>query len=499
MTPGLATARLIRLEMRHNAMLWLLPAFVAIFWFSTYRKTMALPPMWNLRVTNLQTGAVVDFIVPVVGAATWIGSRETRRRTREVVTTTAWPPWSRLLVTWAATTCWALAGYLACVTPVYWITAHQASWGGPLWWPAVVAGATLPMLTALGFAAGTLAPSRFTAPAVAVLAFFTLVLSTELLNRPPSYWQISPLVSGPWDFGPGSGVATFYPYQPDLPIAQVMFLAGLTAAILAGLVLAAGAAGFRPRVAAAVITASGLLVAGTAVALAGTGTLDTQGMIDIPALHDAASDRPLRFSPVCSRTAILVCLNPAYARYLPAVTAALDPVLRELAGVPGAPARITQVPATYRQGPGNEIDVRQSGPGVSGRDAVTYRILLPDQLLGPVLTISQLASLVRVTSGPDILAAVVGNSPAASPAQHAIWAGLMLAAGLRVTVKPAVGPVGQSGIPGLPAPQPEIAAGSAVLAAARRFAALPALARRHWLELHLASLRAGRLTLGQLP
>jgi hypothetical protein len=497
MTAGLATARLIRLEVRHNTMLWLLPAFVAIFWFSTYRKTMALPPMWNLRVTNLQTGAVVDFIVPVVGAATWVGSRESRRRTREVMTTTAWPPWSRLLVTWAATTCWALAGYLACVTPVYWITAHQASWGGPLWWPAVVAGATLPMLTALG-------------------------LSTELLNRPPSYWQISPLVSGPWDFGPGSGVATFYPYQPDLPIAQVMFLAGVTAAILAGLVLAAGAAGFRPRVAAAIITTSGLLVAGTAVALAGTGTLDTQGMIDIPALHDAASDRPLRFSPVCSRTAILVCLNPAYARYLPAVTAALDPVLREVAGVPGAPTRITQVPATYRQGPGNEIDVRQSGPAVSGRDAVTYRILLPDQLLGPVLTISQLASLVRVTSGPDILAAVVGNSPAASPAQHAIWAGLMLAAGLRVTVKPAAGPVGgareprsgrsscgrsgsgcqagvQSGIPGLPAPQPEIAAGSAVLAAARRFAALPALARRHWLELHLAALRAGRLTLGQLP
>jgi hypothetical protein len=41
--------------------------------------------------------------------------------------------------------------------------------------------------------------------------------------------------------------------------------------------------------------------------------------------------------------------------------------------------------------------------------------------------------------------------------------------------------------------------GSAVSAAARRFAALPLAARRAWLVRHLAALRAGQITLGQLP
>jgi hypothetical protein len=38
-----------------------------------------------------------------------------------------------------------------------------------------------------------------------------------------------------------------------------------------------------------------------------------------------------------------------------------------------------------------------------------------------------------------------------------------------------------------------------VYAAARRLAALPAAARHAWLAAHLAALRSGRLTLGQLP
>ena len=46
---------------------------------------------------------------------------------------------------------------------------------------------------------------------------------------------------------------------------------------------------------------------------------------------------------------------------------------------------------------------------------------------------------------------------------------------------------------------PEAAPGSPAYAAARRFAALPAPARHAWLVQHLAALRAGRITLEQLP
>ncbi len=382
-----------------------------MFWLTTYRKTMAMPPLWNLRAASMQLGAMVDFATPVVGAAAWMGSREARRHTADLVGISARPRWARLLATWAATTGWAMVGYLACLATLYGVTAHQAAWGGPLWWPAAVVAASLPALSALGFAAGTLLPSRFTAPAAAVAAFFVLALSTQLIHGSQSYWQISPIVTGPWDTGSDAGVATFYPYLPDLPIAQVMFLAGLTLALLAALALPRGSGGRWLRAAAAAVTAAGLLAAGTAVALAGTATMDTHGRIAIPALHDAASDRPTLFTPVCSGTAIPVCLNPAYAGYLPATVTALEPVLSEIADLPGAPVRISQVAATYRQGTGNSVGVDLAGPSISGRPPV-FRLLLPNQLLGPALTASEFAGQVQSDAGPESSPASSAMAPA---------------------------------------------------------------------------------------
>jgi hypothetical protein len=396
------------------------------------------------------------------------------------------PRWGRQLAAWAATTCWAMVAYLGCVGVLYGVTAQQASWGGPLWWPVAVGAASMPALAALGFVAGASFPSRFTTPLVAVGAFFGLALSTELISGSQSYWQISPIVSGPWDAGSNPGVGTFYHYLPDLPVAQVMFLAGLTLAVLGALGLSAGSGGRRLRRSAAAITAAGLLAAGTAVALAGTGRMDAHGMIAIPALHDAASDRPIRYTPVCSDTAVPVCMNPAYAGYLPAVTAALEPVLGQLAGLPGAPARVSQAAVTYHQEQGNGVGIG-FGPAISGSPPV-FHLVLPDQLLGPPLTAGELAPEVRLDAGMSILASVIGGGPGTSQAQQAVIAAL--AAQLRIGTGPQVPGVRQAGVRPV---------SRAVLTAAARFGALPAATRHAWLAAHLAPLRAGRITLAQLP
>ena len=484
-----AAARLLRLELRHNAMLWMLPVAVGLFWFTTYRKAMAMPPLWNLRAASLQAGALVAFACPVAGAAAWMGSREARRRTMDLVTITARPRWARQLATWAATTCWAMVGYLGCVAALYGVTAHQAAWGGPLWWPVAVAAASLPTLSVLGFASGTLVPSRFTAPAVTVAAFFALALSTQLIHGSQSYWQISPLVTGPWDVGPDAGAGTFYPYLPDLAIAQVMFLTGLTMAALGVMGLAKGLGGGWLRRVAAVTTTAGLLAAGTAVGLAGTGKLDAHGMIAIPALHDAANDRPVPYTPVCSHTAIPVCLNPAYAHYLPATVTALTSVLTEIAGLPGTPTRISQAAATYRQGTGNSVSVSLPGPTISGTPPV-FRLLLPDQLPGPTMTNSELAAAVRSTAGPALVASVIGDGPGATRAQRAVAAALRMAADLHLS--PPSAPSMQRPNATAPLPVP-------IRPAAQRFAALSASARHAWLVRHLAALWAGQITLAQLP
>jgi len=521
--PGLAAARLLRLELRHNAMLWLLPVVLALFWLTYYRKIMALPPLWNPRASSLHTGTVAVFTAPVAGAAAWMGTREARRRVSDLAGVTAVPRWARQLATWAATTAWAIVGYLACLAAVYGVTARQAHWGGPLWWPAAVPAATLAAVAALGFAAGSLLPSRFTAPVIAIAAFFVVALSTQLIVGSHSYWQVSPIVAGPWDIGPDAGVATFYPYVPDLAMAQLMFLTGITVAALGLLAVAAGPGGWRrlSRPAAAVAVA-GLVAAGTAAALAGTGTMDRSGMIAIPALHDAASDRPLRFTPVCSttgvsRSAIPVCLNPAYASYLPATVAALQPVLSQLAGLPGAPARVSQAAAAYHQQAGNGVAIGLAGPHLAGTPPV-YRLLLPVQLVGPAPAAQESAALLRISDGSALVASVTGAGPGATPAQDAVATAIMLAARAQPAPPPAnappagrapgagrstarrgetisgsgAGPIGVSAVPAL-------APGSPGYAAAQRFAAQPATARHAWLMRHLPALRAGQITVAQLP
>ncbi len=469
-------------------MLWLLPLAWALFWVNGYREIMAVPPMWNLRAMTLQNRLLLDLTIPVVGAAAWMGSREGRRSITDLVAVTARPRWSRQLATWAATTAWAEAGCLGCIAVVYAATARQASWGGPLWWPAVVSVAGVPALTAIGFAAGAWFPGRFVTPLVTVAVFFGFGFSTQAASGDHSYWQVSPLTAGAFDIGAAPGVGTFYRYLPDLSIAQVMFTGGLAAAILGALGLSGGRGGRSLATAlTAALAAAGLAAAGTAVALAGTGRLDPHGMIVIPALHDAASDQPLRYTPACGRTAIPVCLNPAYSAFQPAVASVLGPELTELAGLPGAPARISQVAEVYRQEPGNGIT---SLAGVRSDSA----FILPDQVPGQRgVTSAQFAAELEWTLGLQLVQDVVlgggnGQAGAPAPAQLAVIGG-----SARFTLPPD-GPRPES-VYGRLLPVP----GSPADLAARRFAALSPAARHAWLAAHLAALRAGRISLAQLP
>lgn len=496
---GRVPGRLLRLELRRNVMLWLVPVAAALFVYNGYREIMALPPLWNLRAMTLQTRTLLDFSMPVIGAAAWMGSRESRRGVTDLLEITARPRWARQLAVWAATTCWAMLGYACCVGVVYVLTARQASWGGPLWWPAVVGAAGIPALSALGFAAGAVFPSRFTTPLVAIAGFFGLGYGTQAAQGDHSYWMVSPLINDAPGLGTDSGVATFYHYLPDLSIAQVMFLAGLTAAVLGGLGWPAGSGGRWLRRSAAVITVAGLAAAGTAVGLTGTGRLDPHGMIAIPALHDAANDQPAPYTAVCGHTAIPVCLNPAYASYLPAVTAVLGRELGQLAGLPGAPARLTQAAQVYQQGRGNGVGINMHTPPASGGSEVFF---LPDPLPGEMGgTTAGLDAYLKLSTGLQIVAGVIGSpsrSPGlpaiADPAQQAV---ISVLSGIRTPSLRALqnndpgelGPFGSL----LPAP------GSPAYAAAKRFSALTPAARHAWLVQHLAALRAGHITPAQLP
>jgi hypothetical protein len=478
-----AAGRLLQLELRRNAMIWVLPLLALLFWFDTYRRATGQPPLWTVRSMTMQWRAMFEFLPLAAGVAAWMGSRDGRRRVTDLVTVTARPRWARQLFCWAATTCWALAAYLGCAAVLYGVTETQATWGGPLWWPLGVGTACVAAATALGFAAGALLPSRFTPPlAVVAMLMLLVVVSPKLSANGNAYGQLSPLTMD--TLGSSSG-GIFHPFISDLSIAQLMFFGGIAVAVAGAMGLPATAGGPRLRAAAAVVTVAGLAGAGTGAGLAGTSYATANGVV-IPALHDPATDRPIPYTPACSRgrAAIPVCLHPAFATYLPAVAAALDPLLGEVAGLPGAPVRVAQAASL-------EMNINPGAGGtISGSPPVLYLAFMVPTGTVPLhpYTTANFVEPPQGAAAITIIQTVIGGG---SAAQQAIAFGLLKAAAVPLPPPGLLQGTPWAGM--LPAP------GTPADAAARRFAALPAATRHAWLAAHLPALRSGNVNLAQIP
>jgi hypothetical protein len=538
-TSAAGPARLLRVELRRSPMLWLLPVLAAAFYVSTYRPAMDNPPFWNIRSGMLQSHTMLVFAPLLAGTGAWVGSRDGRRGLVDLVGVTAVPRWAGQLATWAAAAIWAELLYLAGVAVLYGVTADQRAWGGPLWWPVAVGAATVAASCAVGFAAGERLPGRFTAGLAALVVFLALAGGAFAIQGNATYAQIWPLnVQGPF---PSDSYGIFYPYLPDLAIAQVMFLAGLAAAALGALGLPAPAGGRWLRAAAVAVTVAGLAAVGTATGLAGTARVQAHGMV-IPALHDAASDRPTPYTPVCGRGAVSVCLQPAYRAYLADVTAALGPLLSQLAGLPGAPVRVSQVAVTSVQSQ-RENGIGFGGPVIGEHPRVLYLPLSGLTLPGEGNTpAASFISNLRQQYGPEIVnnlvglpagtVAIGGFSPAVGPARAAQ---LAVAEALERVLNLNGPSLIRSVPPGHPVPAgaggngsaaggagagasagsragasgsgPDAGSGASgastspaqMSAAVDRFAALSAAARHAWLATHLAALRAGWVTLSEIP
>jgi len=498
---SMGPARLLRIELRRNTMIWMLPLLAVAFWFDCYHWVSADTPVWYPRAAELLDHELRDFSAFTAGVAAWVATRDSRRRTLDMVTSTPRPGWARLGATWVATTGWVLAAYLACVAVVYGVTAAKVTWGGPPWWPAAVCAVALVAVSAVGFAAGLFCPSRFTAPLVAIL---TLLLSSAIRSTSPyaMLWpttNASPGNTGGLPVAPADA-GVFYHVLPDLPIAQIMVLGGIGLAALGVVGLSRPAAGGpRPAIggrwlrgAAAAVTVAGLAAAGTAAGLTGTARQGAYGVV-IPALHDAASDRPIPYTPVCEYDGTVpVCLHPAYRAYLDVVTAAAAPLLREMAGLPGAPVRVAEVPSDVLTSTddSNSTVWWAAGSAITGTPPV-FRFPMPQFPPGP-------AGLTQLTEDvQEILAVTFVSDERLIPPGTDPGDGVQAQAAVELALlRPFDPQAGQDvGImtPSSDAPSPEVAA------AAGRFAALPAAARHAWLADHLGALRAGQVTLAELP
>ena len=274
----------------------ILPLIALLFWFDTYRPSTTQPPIWGLRTFwNMGQGhTIVDFGPFVAGMAAWIGSRDGRRGMADLITAAARPRWAAQLAAWAATAIWAVRRLPGLRGRVLRGLRPPGRRGVPPWWWVAVGATAVTAFSAAGFAVGAFFPSRFAAPLAAFGGFLAMMMSSQTGFSHASGWALILPTNSNGNFQPVSGI--FYPYLPDLPIARIMFLAGIAVAALGLLGLPAAGGGPGLRRAAAVVTLAGVAAAVTAVGLADTARLGPHGMV-IPALHDAASDRPIRLHP----------------------------------------------------------------------------------------------------------------------------------------------------------------------------------------------------------
>jgi len=501
-------ARVLRIEIRRSVALWAVPLLLALFYCDSFRTAAGFPPVWTVRSSVITDNMIADFGPLSAGLAAWVASREGRRKTGDLIATTVRPAWARQASALGATLFWLLLAYLAGVAVLYIDTATQATWGGPPLWPVAVGVVEVVTFAVIGFTAGALFPGRFTAPLAAIGIFLLAEIGfhAALQVEPDrsTYALLSTATSVPL-----SDDGVFYRVAPDLAITQVMFMAGITVALLGvltltpvfrlsyrGLLSGISRAGRWLCVAGVALLAVGAAAAATGVALAGTAKLSVSGW-DIPALHDAASDQPVPYTPDCAGTSFKVCVHPAFSADLAAANAALQPVVAEVAGLPGAPVRAEQVASG--DGLLGSQGMNFAGvpkPGVAGTPPVYH--FISDDGLSPLWALPAGAG---AGFQQDFLTAFIAGPPQAgqgadafvaqpAAAQQAVITALMTAVG---SAAPQFGEDMSNGGPTVGATPAQIAA------AAARFASLTAAARHAWLATHLAALRAGTIPLSQLP
>lgn len=411
------------------------------------------------------------------GIAAWVAAREPRRNTTELLASTPSSSPVRGLRAWATMTGWAVLAYGAGGAAVLAWLGREATWGEAEL-PVIGVGlVTVVAASALGHLAGTLLPSRLTPPLVAV-GMVVLALGVDAIDLGAA----ATLSPGRYFNGWG-GVSPLFGVWPPAGGPMSLWLLGLTGTALA----VAGLVRMRSATAVAALA--------TAVAMAGTGATLMVGTFNAPRPTDA-DVRP--FVPVCAPASVVpVCVHPAYGAALGETTRAVDAVLRPIAGLPGAPV-VAEL--ELRLPPEHRTVSPSSSPVGSAWDEELrlppeYRTASAGGSPTGVLEIPAFIREAPLDLVVDVLAqrAVHGDQgerQAASACGYRNEAQVAIAAWL----------ARQSGLGGeTPSLGSTCRTEAELLAVIDRFAALPPDQQRAWLGSHLVALRAGDLTLEDLP
>ncbi len=455
--------RLLTLETRRNIGLLFFPLLVGAAGWVAREGLPAGIALWG------QASAAIRFTIitlgPLIaGLAAWMAGRSTRRGMEDLLATTPRPATGREVATWAGTMAWGILAYVVVAAYVGVLTYREATWGGPLAWPILEGLVAVAAYSAIGYAAGCYLRNRLLIPLVPI-ALYILQDILVTVNSESSLRYLSPA-------SPGFS-EVFYAFEPGLGAPKTLWLLGLTGVALTAVAL-------RGR---RTVATWGLLLAAMAMTTTAGATLlradygEDQVKVAVP------------YQLVCVKRDFEVCVHPAYEAMLPQSVALIDTLMRPLKGIPGVPTRMEQRRSLEEPMPTGTVDFQLH------QESIRYDPEQKDLALRVAL------GLVTDQSVPGEQADGYGcggnqdecaeyyRSPA--EAQNIIGDWLARQAGIQLAEQEGGDPYGMGLSGRLFFPESK--------AALERFAALTTVQQRAWLEAYYADLRAGKLTLEDLP
>ncbi len=468
---------LLGIEIRRSQGYWLLPVMIGIALYSSSFRSYDEPglTLWVLvNASIMQAYVVIGALAAALGA--WLADRERRRRLGGLLESVPASPFRRDLVTAGVAAFWGLAGY-AIVAGWYGGQAFvEATWGGPDL-PLIATGTlAIVFFAAIGVLAGRVLPNKVTPIIVFVLALMATVVS--------DYFKVNVTVSDPYgNFDRQAqpfkllmpwGLVDSYPdvffdRPADFTGYALLWLAGATGVVLALLAL---------RKQRNLVTWVALVVT-VAVAAAGAAPLiDRQVNLG---LNEAPAIVPFKF--VCQqREGFEICLHPAYSARLDNTADRVGAMFSPVRGLAGVPMRWEQ--AVPMEGWKRETIgvIDQVGNDYALNNAIITIFQEPFTQSGfPQWPASQLVIMQWLLTQSDSGGQLADwfGAPAEVPIVEVVYGDDFVGSGPDEAA--------------LAAFQPKMDAALA------RFAALPEGEQRTWLELNWNALRAGELTLEDLP
>ena len=322
LSPLRATLALWWLATKRNGGLLMLPVIAGVMgWLVRDQHSWRAVILWMPTVQGIAYTLVVAG--PLTAAlAAWVAGASRRRKTTDLLATVPLPTAWRTLADWLGVTAWAVGCYLVSAAVALGWTATQATWGGPLLWPIGIAATGLAVCAALGLLLGSLWPSRFLPPVLAVAVGFLIVAPTGI-QQLARVKLLSPL-------GAIDSVVREPLVEVDLRmmVPHLRWLAALGLVCILTLIVRQGG-GWLAR---------GLLAASMVAAVVAAGPL-----LDY---RDRGwggfGYEPLPYTPVCATATVTVCVHPAYQAFLKETELSVELIVAPLAGIGGVPTRFEQ-------------------------------------------------------------------------------------------------------------------------------------------------------------